>query len=64
MMMELGSHAQLFKLRRKDFKFISANKNINEAKFKLQGQSTRSQRWFYLEFDLMEVNFSTREPDL
>ena len=45
-------------------KFIAENKNKNEAKFKLQGQSARSQRWFDLDFDWVEVNFSTREPDL
>ena len=35
----------------------------NEAKFKFQVQSARSQRWFDLELDWIEVNFSTREPD-
>ena len=35
----------------------------NEAKFKFQGQSTRSQRWFDLDLDWIEVNFSTCEPD-
>ena len=45
-------------------KFIAENKNKNEAKFKFQGQSARSQRWFDLDFDWIEVNFSTREPDL
>ena len=34
------------------------------AKFKFQGKSTRSQRWFYLEFDCIEVNFIIHEPDL
>ena len=38
-------------LRRKDFKITEANKNKNEAKFKFQGQSARSQRWFDLDFD-------------
>ena len=54
----------MVKLRRKDLKFISANKNKNEAKFKFQGKSAISQRWFDLEFDWIEVNFSTHEPDL
>ena len=45
-------------------KFIAANKNKNKAKFKFQVQYTRSQRWFDLEFDCIEVNFITREPDL
>ena len=31
--------------------------------FKFQGQSARSQHWFDLEFDWIEVNFSTRETD-
>ena len=44
-------------------KFIASNKSINEAKFKFQGQSARSQRWFDLEFDLIEVTFNTHEPD-
>ena len=35
----------------------------NEAKFKFQGQLARSQQWFYLDLDYIEVNFSTREPD-
>ena len=34
-----------------------------EAKFKFQGQSARSQLWFDLDLDWIEVNFSTREPD-
>ena len=50
-------------LRRKDFTFTAENKNKNEAKFKFQGQSAISQRWFDLEFDLIEVNFSTCETD-
>ena len=43
---------------------LQQNKNKNEATFKFQGQSARSQRWFDLEFDWIEVIFSTREPDL
>ena len=46
------------------FTFIAANKNKNEAKFKFQGQSERSQRWVDLKFDWIEVSFSTREPDV
>ena len=38
--------------------------NKNEAKFKFQGSSARSQRWFDLEFDLIGVKFITREHDL
>ena len=37
---------------------------INEAKYKFHGQSARSQRWFDLDLDWIEVNFITREPDL
>ena len=44
--------------------FITEDRNKNEAKFKFQGQYARSQRWFDLGFDYIEVNFSTREPDL
>ena len=44
--------------------FISANRNKNKAKFKSQGQSARSKRWFDIDFDRIEVNFSTHEPDL
>ena len=35
-----------------------------KAKFKFQGQSARSQRWFDIDFYWIEVDFSTREPDL
>ena len=60
--MEQLLYAQVVMLSRNYLKFIAANKNKNEAKFKFQGQSARSQRLFDLEFDLIEVNFSTREP--
>ena len=49
--MEQGLHEQVVKLHRKDLKF------------KLQGQYTRSQRWFDIDFDWIEVNFITSEPD-
>ena len=48
----------------KDLKFIAENKNKNETKFKFQGQYTRSQCWFDLEFDWIDVNFRTHELDL
>ena len=51
MAMGKGFYAQVIKLRRNDFKFIAANKNKYEDKFKFQGQSARSQHWFDLEFD-------------
>ena len=50
-------------LRREDMKFVATYKNKNEAKFKLHGKSTRSQRWFDLHFDWIEVNFSTHDTD-
>ena len=46
---------------KKDFKFIAANNNRNEAKFKFQGQYARSQSRFDLDFVWIEVNFSTCE---
>ena len=64
MAMEQGLYAQVVKILQKDLKFIAANKNKNEAKFKFQGQSARSQRWFDPDFYCTEVNFSTRETDL
>ena len=60
--MEERLYAQVVKLFRKDLKYIAENKNKNEAKFKFQGQSARSRHWFDIDFDLIEVNFSTREP--
>ena len=62
---EQGLYAQVVQIRRKDLKFISANKNKNEAKLKFQGLSARSQRWFDLDLDwIKEKHFSTCEPDL
>ena len=49
---------------RKYLKFVAADKNKNEAKFKFQGQYAISQRWFDIEFDWIEVNFRTLETDL
>ena len=62
--MEQGLYAQVVKLRRNNLKHIAENKNKNESKFKLQGLSARSQRWFDLDFDWIELYFSRREPDL
>ena len=62
MTMKQGLYAQVFKLRRKDLKFIAANHNVNESKFKFQGLSVISQRWFDLDFDWIEVNFIKLEP--
>ena len=50
-------------LRRKYLIFTDANKNKNEAKFKFHGQYARSQCWFDLGFDWIEVNFSKHETD-
>ena len=61
--MEQGLYAQVIILCQKHLKCFAADKNKNEAKFKLQGQSARSQLWFDLDFDWIEVNFITREPD-
>ena len=51
MAMEQGLYSQVVKLRRKYNKFIAENKNKNEDKFKFQGLSARSKRWFDLDFD-------------
>ena len=64
MTMEQGLYAQVIMLRRKDLKFVAKDKIKNEAKFKFQGQSARSQRWFDIDFVYIEVNLSTHEPDL
>ena len=61
--MERVLYAQVVMLRQKDLKITESNKNKNEAKFEFQGQSARSQRWFDIDFDSIEVNCSTREPD-
>ena len=50
-------------ISRKDLKFVAADKNKNESKFKFKGLSAGLQLWFDLEFDWIEVKFSTREPD-
>ena len=47
----------------KHLNFFATDKNKIESKFKFQGQSARSQQWFDLDLDWMEVNFSTRESD-
>ena len=62
--MEQVLYSQVVEISRKDLKFIAENKNKIESKFKSQGQSARSQRWFDLDFYCIEVHFSTREPDL
>ena len=61
--MEQRLYAQVIILCREDLKFIATERIKNKSKFKFQGQSARSQRWFDLDFDWIEVNFSIREPD-
>ena len=51
MEMEQGLYAQVVMLHRKDLKFVAIYRIKNEAKFKFQGQSEKSQRWFDLDFD-------------
>ena len=63
MTMEQSLYAQFVKLRRKDLKFVAADKNNNEAKFQFQHQYARSQLWCDLGLDCIDINFSTREPD-
>ena len=46
----------------KDLKITEENENKNEYKFKFQGQSSRLQRWFDIDFGWIEETFSTREP--
>ena len=59
-----NTYTQVIKVRSKDLLFDAADKNKNESKFKLQGQSERSQLWFDLDLYWVDMNFSTREPDL
>ena len=61
--MEQSLYAQVVKLWRKDLKFVATDKYKNEAKFKFQGQSARSQLWFDLDLDWIDISFSIREPD-
>ena len=60
--MEQGLYAKMVMLHRKDLKTTEAKKN-KKAKFKFHGKSARSQRWFDLDFDQVEGNFSTRETE-
>ena len=63
MVKEQVLYAQVVKLRRNYLKFTASNKNKSDAKSKFQVQSARSQRWFDLDFDLIEANNITRESD-
>ena len=51
MAMEQGLYSQVIMLHWKYLEFVATDKNKNEAKFKFQGQSARSQRLFGLDFD-------------
>ena len=62
MAMEQSLYAQVIKFWRKDLKFDAADENINESKFKFQVQSARSQLWFDLDLDCIDMDFSTSEP--
>ena len=64
MEMKQGLYAQVVMISRNDLELIAENKNKNEDNFKFRGQYSRLQRWFDLDFDWIEVIFSTHEPDL
>ena len=51
MAMEQQLYAQVIMIRQKYLKFAATDRNKNEAKFKFQGQSARSQRWFDLDLN-------------
>ena len=55
MTMEQGLYSQVVMIRRKDLNITEENRNKNEDKFKFQGQSARSQHWFDLDFDWIEI---------
>ena len=61
--MEKGLYSQVVKLHWKGLISTEADKNENEYKFKLQGLSAISHRWFNLDFDWIEVNFDTNKSD-
>ena len=48
MAMEQILYAQVVKLCRKYLNFFARDENKNEAKFKFEGQSARSQLWLIL----------------
>ena len=58
-----GLYAQVIMIHRKDLKCFTTDEKKNEAIFKFQCESARSQIWFDLDLDWIEVNFSTSEPD-
>ena len=56
-------YAQVVMLLQKYLKIAEGNKNKNEDKFKIWGQSARLERFLDIYFDCTEENFSTCEPD-
>ena len=62
--MEQILYSQVIRIRRKDLKFVTTDKNKNEGKFKFQVQLEISHRWFGLDLDWIEIIFSTCEPDI
>ena len=62
--MEQVLYSQVVMLSQKDLNITEENKNKNEDNFKFQCQSERSQRWFDIDFDWIDENLSTREPDV
>ena len=62
MAMEQILYAKVVKLRRKYLLFDAADKNKTESKFNFQGKYARSQLWFDLDLDYIDMHFSTREP--
>ena len=56
-------YPQVIMLRQEYLKFVATDKKKNEVKFNFQGQSARSQLYFDLDLDWIEVNFNTRDPD-
>ena len=63
MAMEQSLYEQIVKLRRKDLLFVPSDKNKTESKFKFQCQSARSQLWFDIDLDWIDINFSTCKLD-
>ena len=61
--MEQSLYAQVVRFCRKVLNVFATDKNKNEAKFKFQGKSERSQLWLDLDLNCVELNFSSREPD-
>ena len=60
---EQALYAQVVMLLQKYLKIAEGNKNKNEDKFKIWGQSVRLESFLDLDFDCTEENFSTCEPE-